>query len=185
MPLRGRHDTMGVIYVDTRTETIHHGGNYQFTEDHLRLLIAIAHYAALAFEDHRFYQAMLDAERLAAIGQTMAKRLAPHQDILQGLKSGSYLVDLGINENNTELLKQGWATVQRNQDRIFNLVLDMLSYSKERTPNLQACELNSLLKEVVDLVRSLASDHQVTMNWWRLARRSTCCLILRVFIARC
>ena len=44
----------------------------KFTEDHLALAIAIAHQAALAVEETRYHQAMVQAERLAAIGQTIA-----------------------------------------------------------------------------------------------------------------
>ena len=36
------------------------------------LAIAVAHQAALAVEETRYHQAMLHAERLAAIGQTIA-----------------------------------------------------------------------------------------------------------------
>jgi len=35
-------------------------------------MVAIAHQAALAVEDTRYYSAMVQAERLAAIGQTIA-----------------------------------------------------------------------------------------------------------------
>ena len=44
----------------------------KFTEDHLSLAIAIAHQSALAVEETRYHQALVHAERLAAVGQTIA-----------------------------------------------------------------------------------------------------------------
>jgi hypothetical protein len=76
VPMKGRHETLGVLYLDTQVG--HPGtaprntGMGKFTDDHLSLAIAIAHQAALAVEETRYHQAMVQAERLAAIGQTIA-----------------------------------------------------------------------------------------------------------------
>src|SRR5262249_366720 len=53
VPMTGRHETLGVLYVDTCSgarETVMRGGG-KFTEDHLALAIAVAHQAALAVEE--------------------------------------------------------------------------------------------------------------------------------------
>src|SRR5262249_48895330 len=72
VPMKGRHDTLGVLYLDTHTGVRElastQNASGKFTEDHLSLAIAIAHQAALAVEDTRYHQAMVQAERLAAIG---------------------------------------------------------------------------------------------------------------------
>ncbi len=77
VPMQGRYDVVGVIYIDTSTtpqEIIRQGGSTKFTEDHLKLMIAIAHQAALAVEDTRYYSAMVQAERLAAVGSRPSPR---------------------------------------------------------------------------------------------------------------
>src|SRR5262249_48670948 len=71
VPLRGRHDTLGVIYVDCksdRRQVLETQRPAHFTEDHLKLMMAIAYQAGLGIEDSRFYLGMLQAERLAAVG---------------------------------------------------------------------------------------------------------------------
>ena len=81
--MKGRHQTLGVLYLDTSTPAVSLAASRQtgkFTGDHLSLAIAIAHQAALAVEETRYHQAMVDAERLAAVGQTMAALVAPHQE---------------------------------------------------------------------------------------------------------
>ena len=48
------------------------------------------------------------AERLAAVGQTVAGMAHCVKNILHGLRGGSYMVNIGIDKNNTEKLKTGW-----------------------------------------------------------------------------
>src|SRR5262249_21341619 len=76
VPMKGRHETLGVLYLDTRTTAqdviARQNPTGRFTEDHLKLASAIGHQAALAVEETRYHHAMVQAERLAAIGQTIA-----------------------------------------------------------------------------------------------------------------
>lgn len=161
VPLMGRHDTLGVMYVDTTSdskEVLKTQKPSKFNDDQLKLMIAIAHQAGLAIEDSRYYQAMMQAERLAAVGQTIATVSHHIKNILQGLKSGSYLVEMGLSDKNHELLERGWSVVQKNQSRIFNLVMDMLTYSKEREPALEMVDPNQIAKEIVELMEPRAKE---------------------------
>ena len=139
VPMQGRYDVVGVIYIDTSTsaqQLVQQGGANKFTEDHLKLMIAIGHQAALAVEDTRYYSAMVQAERLAAIGQTIATLSHHIKNILQGIRGGSYLIEMGLKEHDEEITRKGWNIVERNQNRISALVMDMLTFSKEREPDL-------------------------------------------------
>ena len=62
------------------------------------LMVAIGHQAGLAIENTTFYNAKIQAERLAAVGQTIATLSHHIKNILQGIRGGSYLIDLGLNE---------------------------------------------------------------------------------------
>ncbi len=156
VPMKGRHETLGVLYLDVKANiadlAARGSGTTRLTEDHLMLAAAIAHQASLALEDTRYYRAMLQSERLAAVGQTIAAISHHIKNILQGLKSGTDLLKLGINEDNRQLLQQGWKTLEKNQVRIYDLVLDMLSYSKEREPVLELTDLTNVVNEVVELI---------------------------------
>jgi len=156
VPMKGRHETLGVLYLDThgapgdiwRSDKL--AG--KFTEDHLKLAIAIAHQAALAVEDTRYHQAMLQAERLAAIGQAMAALSHHIKNILQGLRSGSEILKMGLADKDDALLQQGWKIAEKNQSKIYDLVMDMLSYSKEREPAIEETSLNGIVNDVVELL---------------------------------
>ncbi len=136
VPMRGRYDVVGVIYIDTFTTPQRMvqmaGGINKFNEEHLKLMIAIAHQAALAVEDTRYYSAMVQAERLAAVGQTIAMLSHHIKNIIQGIRGGSYLIQEGLKLHQETMVRQGWAIVEKNQEKISNLVMDMLTISKER-----------------------------------------------------
>lgn len=170
VPMKGRHETIGVLYLDVKASAAELAqqppgtGTTKLTEDHLMLAAAIAHQAALALEDTRYYRAMMQSERLAAVGQTIAAISHHIKNILQGLKSGTDLLKLGINEDNRPLLLQGWKTLEKNQVRIYDLVMDMLSYSKEREPSLDQTELSHVINEVIELVEGRARELNITID---------------------
>jgi signal transduction histidine kinase len=156
VPMKGRHETLGVLYLDTystaRDVVARSSPTGKFTEDHLALAIAIGHQAALAVEETRYHQAMVQAERLAAIGQTIAALSHHIKNILQGLRSGSEILKMGLTDKDDGLLQQGWKIVEKNQAKIYDLVMDMLSYSKEREPAVEETDLNQVVRDVLDLM---------------------------------
>jgi signal transduction histidine kinase/pSer/pThr/pTyr-binding forkhead associated (FHA) protein len=162
VPMKGRHETLGVLYLDThstaRDVVAHNNPTGKFTEDHLLLAITIAHLAALAVEETRYHHAMVQAERLAAVGQTIAHLSHSIKNILQGLQSGREIVNMGLADKDEELLNRGWKIVEKNQGRIHDLVMDMLSYSKERDPVVEPMELNDLVADVVELMQGRAKE---------------------------
>jgi signal transduction histidine kinase/pSer/pThr/pTyr-binding forkhead associated (FHA) protein len=161
VPMKGRHQTLGVLYLDTTTAAsrlVAGGQTGKFSGDHLTLAIAMAHQAALAVEETRYYQAMVNAERLAAIGQTVAALSHDLKNILTGLQLGGQILEEGLRDKDETMLQKGWRLVSKNQGRIHNLVLNMLSYSKEREPNIEQIDLNALVRDVAELMGPRAAE---------------------------
>ncbi len=192
VPMQGRYDVVGVIYIDTALtphRILQQGSANKFTQEHLKLMIAIAHQAALAVEDTSYYKAMVQAERLAAVGQTIASLSHHIKNILQGVRGGSYLIELGIKDHakalsegelNVELaeksvttMRKGWHIVERNQERISALVMDMLTFSKEREPVPEPSDLNEVVADVVELMKTRAEDESVELVWEAAATMPT------------
>jgi len=169
VPMQGRYDVVGVIYLDTTTpaqQVLRTGGAAnRFNDEHLQLLIAIAHQAALAVEDTRNYLAMVQAERLAAMGQTVAMLSHHVKNVLQGIQASSFLIQDGLRRHDENMIRQGWEFVERNQQRISDLVMDMLTYSKQREPEMIAADLNTVVGEVVELMRQRAIDAGAGIDW--------------------
>lgn len=170
VPLRGRDQTVGLLYLDTTRESSAMEllrptqDSPAFQEDHLKLAMAMAHLAGLAVEENRHYQALIQAERLAAVGTAMASLSHHIKNILQGLHSGSDIVKMAVQDGSWDTLKQGWRIVERNQKRIYDLVLDMLSYSKDREPTLEPCDLAHVAQDAFDLLTQKAKDLDVAMT---------------------
>jgi signal transduction histidine kinase len=167
VPMQGRYGTVGVIYVDTTVplgDAIERGQR-QFTDEHLKLLIAIGHQAALAVEDTTYYSAMVQSERLAAVGQTIATLSHHIKNILQGIRGGSYLVDMGLENEDLAVVRKGWDIVNRNQNKISSLVMDMLSFSKEREPDPVPSDLVALVTDIVETVQQRADEIGAAIDW--------------------
>ena len=168
VPMQGRYGVVGAIYVDTSTSpgvAAERGRAESFTEENLKLLSAIGNQAALAIEDTQFYRATVQAERMAAMGQTIANLSHHVKNILQGVRGGSYLIETGLNKQDFDVARKGWRIVERNQERISNLVMDMLSFSKERVPELREGDVRHTINEVVELMQNCAEEVQAKLLW--------------------
>ena len=166
VPMRGRYNLVGLIYIDTTISAqriIQQQTTTKFSDEHLKLMIAIAHQAALAVEDTRYYSAMVQAERLAAVGQTIATLSHHIKNILQGIRGGSFLIKEGLSQHDENMVRKGWEFVEKNQERISNLVMDMLTFSKEREPELVTADMNEVAADVVELMSSRAQEKSVEL----------------------
>jgi PAS domain S-box-containing protein len=115
-------------------------------------------------EIKRLERELVGAERLAAIGQTMAGVAHGVKNILHGFKGGSYLVDLGIHKRDDGKLKKGWDMIQRNISRTSDLVMDLLTYSKEHEPEFKTCNPNEIIQDVCEVMLDRANKHDVTLT---------------------
>ncbi len=169
VPMKGRYGSVGVIYIDTSISVGQYAISRErvFNEEHLKMLVAIGHQAALAIEDTNYYQSMVQAERLAAMGQTIATLSHHIKNIVQGLRGGGYLIDQGIQGNDMDAVKSGWRICERNQERIESFVMDMLTMSKDRKPNRSSVDLRTVIDEVVELSTARAAEKSVSLSWVR------------------
>ena len=53
---------------------------------------------------------------------------------------------------------QGWKTFDKNQGKIYDLVMDMLSYSKDREPAIEEVDLNQIVRDVLELLGAAVEE---------------------------
>jgi len=152
---RGGDEIIGVIYIDSSVK------NYTYSPDQLRLLTAIGLQAGLAVQNARLYQQGLAAERLAAIGETTAALSHSIKNILQALRGGADVVEMGLRAGNLTQVSKGWAIVDRNLERIYSLAMNLLAYSKDREPRLELVHPRKIIDECVELTARPATDKGV------------------------
>lgn len=170
VPMQGRMNLLGAIYLDVTSRSARASSETDSTSQHLtdeklRLLTAVARQCALAIENFRYQQSLVNAERLAAIGQTIATLSHHIKNILQGVRGGSYLIDMGLQQHEDEMIRKGWTLVEKNQDKIYNLVMDMLTFSKEREPSIEYLSPNQIVEDVVELMGPHAQEYNVTLSF--------------------
>jgi signal transduction histidine kinase len=172
VPIQGRHTTLGVLYSDIQANVaaVMTGGDSpnqrgRFNQEQLMLMVAIGHQAGLAIENTVFYNDKIQAERLAAVGQTIATLSHHIKNILQGISGGSSLINLGLKDKDDQIVRRGWTIVEKNQTKIYNLVMDMLSFSKDREPDLELADLNETIGDVFELMQSRAAELGVALSW--------------------
>jgi PAS domain S-box-containing protein len=98
----------------------------------------------------------LDAERLSAVGQTVAGLAHTIKNILMGLEGGMYMVHSGLKREDKERTTEGWEILEKNFNKITALIKDFLSFAKGRLPNVRTMNPNDLIKEIIDLYHDSA-----------------------------
>ena len=101
---------------------------------------------------HEKTSRLIDAERMAAIGETIAGLSHTIKNIAGGLRGGIFVLGQGIEMDDRQQLMDGWKMVQGNVDKIRRLSMDLLNYGKyaelhysKEDPNLPAREASNLL----------------------------------------
>ncbi len=107
---------------------------------------------------------LVQSERMAAVGQTVSGLAHYVKNILVGLKGGSYVVDVGIQKNDTEKLKDGWETIKKNIRRVGDLTQDLLTYSKQREPEMEICSPNDIVEELTELLNDFATSKGIRLT---------------------
>jgi signal transduction histidine kinase len=150
-PIRYGQRTFGAIYIDSSI------ANYTFTPEQLALMNAIGQHAGLALATADLNAQKLQTERLAAIGETVASLSHAIKNILQGLRGGADVVEMGLTKSDLKIAKGGWEILKRNLDRIVSLTLNMLAFSRHRSIELELTPLGPLVEECAQLLDSQAN----------------------------
>ena len=87
------------------------------------------------------------------------------KNILQGVRGGSYLIDMGLNDHDENVVKKGWGIVEKNQNKIYQLVMDMLTFSTERQPALEQASLTETVGDVCELMQATADESHVKFEF--------------------
>ena len=158
-PLIGRNAVAGAIYVDSGSSSETYDG------DTLGLLTAIACVVGVAVENARLYEENMRRARLAAIGEATAGLGHCVKNILTNLRGGCEFVTMAVETKELVYLEKGWPILSRSIERIDALVMNMLSLSKDRPPESTLVDINAVVQEVLDTLRSRADRYKVALEF--------------------
>jgi signal transduction histidine kinase len=98
------------------------------------------------------------------MGRAVAGMAHRTKNILMGLEGGIFVVNTGLEEDDKEMVAEGWEMVERNVKRVSNVVMDLLYCSKERTPRFQeGVDFQEIVKDVCKLYAKRTADESITL----------------------
>lgn len=162
VPIIGRSRILGFIYVDALGTP---GDDLRFNNDQLKLMVAIGHQVAVTIENEEYYSAMIESERLTAVGQTMVTLSHHIKNILQSINGGTHLIEAGLDSNNVDIIEKGWGIVRRNQRNMSNLVMDMVSFSRDSEPHLRWSNLNQSIQVAVNGIKKCSDKPNLQIEF--------------------
>jgi len=105
----------------------------------------------------------LEAERLGAVGQTVAGLAHTIKNLLMALEGGMYLLDSGLRKADVPRITEGWQILQRNLDKTTAMVRGFLSFAKGRLPEFRLTNPNDVARSVVELYHEAARQQGVEL----------------------
>jgi len=106
----------------------------------------------------------LEAERLAAVGHTVAGLSHGVKNLITALEGGMYMLNTGLSKGNVERIQKGLEMLMRNIERISVFVKTFLSFSKGRVIQAKICDPAEIAKEVVDLYEVKAEELGIVLT---------------------
>ena len=98
-----------------------------------------------------------EAERLAAVGETVAGIAHGIKNVLMALEGGMYGVTTGLEQGDDERVAQGWRMLQENVTRISSFVKEFLDFARGRAAEVTLVDPNELAMKVADEFREKAA----------------------------
>ena len=106
----------------------------------------------------------IEAERLAAVGQTVAGLAHGIKNLIMGLEGGMYVVNSGLRNNNEKRVLQGWQMLEEDIGRISSFVKEFLEFAKGRRPRVEMIQPNEVAQKVVERYRERAARSGVDLR---------------------
>ncbi len=106
----------------------------------------------------------VEAERLAAVGQTVAGLAHGIKNILTGIEGGMYVTSSGFAKGDQGRIQQGWEMLERNIGRISVLARSLLSFSRGETVRCTMIDPGAVVNDVVELYREATSQRHIVLT---------------------
>lgn len=105
----------------------------------------------------------LEAERLAAVGQTVAGLAHGVKNLVTGLEGGMYMLSTGINKGKIERIQDGMDILARNIERISMFVKAFLGFAKGREIRVETSDPAEVANEVVAMYSPKAKESGIEL----------------------
>ena len=104
---------------------------------------------------------MIEAERMAAVGQTVSGLAHSIKNILSGLEGGVYLFETGMKKDEAKRRDQGWEMIERNLSLIKSMTGQLLDFSRGRKKRIEKADPTEIVREVAELFEAGATSSDI------------------------
>jgi PAS domain S-box-containing protein len=105
-----------------------------------------------------------EAERLAAVGETVAGIAHGIKNVLMGLEGGMYAVNTGIERADDARIARGWTMLEENVTRISEFVKEFLDFAKGRVAQVTMVDPNAPVRNVVQPFGEKAAEAGIELK---------------------
>ena len=110
----------------------------------------------------------LEAERLSAVGHTVAGLAHGIKNLNTALEGGMYMLKTGLEKGDIDRIQKGMEMLSRNIERVSVFVKAFLRFSKGREIQAKLCDPDEIAKEVVDLYSVEAERRGITLTYEKI-----------------
>ena len=104
--------------------------------------------------------------QLAMVGLAVSGTAHRIKNVMMGLQGGIFVVNTAFEDDDHELLKDGWEMVQRNAAKVSRIANDLLFCSRERVPKLEeGISPAAVAREVYELYRARAAQEGIELRF--------------------
>lgn len=145
-------------------EAVNKKNRRTFSENDAKVLSVLAAQSALIIENARLHQENIRQARLTAMGQGIAGAAHCIKNILSSIGGGEFVLETGMKRQDFAKVEKGWGVMKRNTRIMKDLVLDMLTYSRDREPEKAPADINRICTDIADLLSGKAGDKGVALT---------------------
>jgi signal transduction histidine kinase len=132
--------------------------------EHVELAALANSLNASAARQSKLQRELLENERLAAVGQTVAGLSHTLKNVLNGLRAGRFILDRALKTGDKEKFRKGLRVTRSSVRHVERLIYDMLHYAKQRDPKREPIDPNAVIHEVIDELKELARGWGVKLR---------------------
>lgn len=169
-PMISRGKIIGVI------EVINHAPKSFYSKYDEKIIKIIAGYSASVIDNSKLFLKNISHKRLSDLGQSIVNSAHGLKNILNNLDGATYIVEMGTVKKNITDVNKGWDILKRNSERLRDLVLDILLYSRPKKPEYKLSDINRVCADVKELIEKNAGEKNVRINLDLCSKQSDYCM---------
>ncbi len=146
VPMLTREQSNGMLYVTLDDPDI------QYSFEDLWVMTVAGHTAGMTVQHRNMLEFNFRNERLVATGASAAEISHYIKNILAAMDGSFNLLQMGIDSNDSDLSAEAFGILNRNHQRLGNVVLNLLSLASEQKMSFQITDICKIVKDVTDLV---------------------------------